>query len=152
MVRGAALAPWPERYCESAPSGPFFGQQGRKLAPEDATAVVVVEKLRAVKPARCSLVEKCRRRHRQERRHEVEPPAAPGSTEKIGDSGQSRVHVCAGKRGFNCYEECNEQGDAPRGVACPVGGVVDPEQRRHQEKCDEELAPEGRQLPRRTPH
>jgi hypothetical protein len=35
-------------YCESAPSGPFFGQQGRKLAPEDATAVVVVEKFGAV--------------------------------------------------------------------------------------------------------
>src|SRR6476660_9057185 len=77
-------------YCESAPSSPFFGQQGRKLAPEDATAVVVVEKFGAVNPARRSLVEKCRRRHRQERRHEVEPPTAPGSTEKIGDGGQSR--------------------------------------------------------------
>src|ERR1700730_17616477 len=74
-------------YCQSAPSGPFFGQQGRKLAPEDATAVVVVEKFGAVNPARRSLVEKCRRRHRQERRHEVEPPAAPSSTEKIGDGG-----------------------------------------------------------------
>ena len=107
--------PLPPSYCESAPSGPFFGEQRRKLAPEDATAVVVVEKFGAVNPGRRSLVEKCRRRHRQERRHEIEPPAAPGSTEKIGDGGQGRVHVCAGKRGFNCHEECNEQGDAPRG-------------------------------------
>jgi hypothetical protein len=53
------------------------------------------------------------------RRHEVEPPAAPGSTEKIGDGGQGRVHVCAGKRGFNCHEECNEQGDTPRGCGVP---------------------------------
>src|SRR6516225_9325477 len=43
-------------------------------------------------------------------------------------------------------------GDAPRGVACPVGRVVNPEHCRHQEKCDEELAREGRQLARRACH
>src|SRR5260370_38448856 len=77
-------------YCESAPSGPFFGQQGRKLAPEDATAGGVVEKVGAGNPARRCFVEKCRPPHRQERPHAGEPPAPPDPTQKNRDGGPGR--------------------------------------------------------------